>query len=319
MNHASLFSGAGGFDIASELMGWKNKLYCEIKPELRHVLNYYWPNARAYSDIKTADFTEWNGLIDVLTGGFPCQPYSLAGKRKGKYDERHLWPYMLSAIRSIRPRWVLGENVYGIVNWDGGLVFDEVCDDLEKEGYHVQTYIIPAAGVGAPHRRYRAFFVAYSGSVNCNLSVQQWRQDKKKSDDFDGKGKEGFVANSNGQRRNESKCNKSSKQFNKNGEKRGIDANPNSTRRQEQHIAKITSWERYRSRLFAGYWTNFPSESPVFGGNDGIPPELDGLTLAAWRRISLEAFGNAVVPQVILPFFKAIEAYEKINSNCSNQ
>lgn len=329
MNHASLFSGAGGFDIASEIMGWNNVFYCEIKDELRHVLNYYWPEARSYSDIKSSDFREWNGKIDVLTGGFPCQPYSLAGKRKGNEDERHLWPYMLNAIRSIRPRWVVGENVYGIVNWNAGMVFDDVCDDLEKEGYNVQAFIVPAAGVGAPHRRYRVFFIAYSGGIKSNISVQQRRQDKKKSVDFNWQSQNGFTTNteskrsyglsvgSNGsitnahsKRRRKSKCKGSSEQFDANDQTRGNVANTYSARRQEQHLAKITSWEKYCSRVSAGFWRNFPSESPVLGRGNGIPPQLDGLTVAAWRRISIEAFGNAVVPQVVLPFFKAIDAYE---------
>lgn len=161
MTHASLFSGIGGFDLAAEWAGWTNAFNCEIDPFCRKVLKYHFPNAEQYEDIRTTDFTVWKDRIDVLTGGFPCQPFSLAGKRRGTEDDRYLWPAMLDVIRTVRPRWVVGENVYGIVNWSEGLVFERVCADLEAAGYEVQPYIIPACGVGAPHRRDRCWFVAH--------------------------------------------------------------------------------------------------------------------------------------------------------------
>lgn len=161
MTHASLFSGIGGFDLAAEWAGWTNAFNCEIDPFCRTILKYHFPNAKQYEDIRTADFTIWKDRIDVLTGGFPCQPFSLAGKRQGTEDDRYLWPAMLDVIRTVRPRWVVGENVYGIVNWSEGLVFEQVCADLEAAGYEVQPYIIPACGVGAPHRRDRCWFVAH--------------------------------------------------------------------------------------------------------------------------------------------------------------
>ena len=144
MTHASLFSGIGGFDLAAEWAGWTNAFNCEIDSFCRKVLKYHFPEAEQYEDIKKSDFSKWRDRIDVLTGGFPCQPFSLAGKRKGTEDDRYLWPAMLGVIRTVRPRWVVGENVYGIVNWSEGVVFDTVCSDLEAEGYEVQPYIIPA-------------------------------------------------------------------------------------------------------------------------------------------------------------------------------
>lgn len=161
MTHASLFSGIGGFDLAAEWAGWTNSFNCEIDPFCRRILKYHFPNAEQYADIRTTDFTIWRGRIDVLTGGFPCQPFSLAGKRKGTEDERYLWPEMLRVIRTVRPRWIVGENVFGIVNWSEGVVFEQVCSDLEAAGYAVQPYIIPACGVGAPHRRDRCWFVGH--------------------------------------------------------------------------------------------------------------------------------------------------------------
>ena len=162
LRHGSLFSGIGGFDYASSLMGWENVFHCELNPFCRQVLKYHYPNSVSYEDITKTDFSIYRGRIDIITGGFPCQPYSLAGKRLGKDDERHLWPEMLRVIREVSPKWIVGENVFGIVNWSGGLVFEEVQADLEREGYEVQSYILPAAGVDAPHKRDRVWFVGYA-------------------------------------------------------------------------------------------------------------------------------------------------------------
>jgi len=174
MKLISLFSGIGGFELAAEWAGWQNVVSCEINPFGRQALNYYWPNAYHHDDIKTLTFEKidyeltqrfganWNADDIILTGGFPCQPYSAAGKRLGKEDERHLWPEMRRLIREVQPKWVVGENVLGLVNWSGGLVFEEVQADLESEGYEVQPYVLPAAGVNsAPHKRDRVWFVAF--------------------------------------------------------------------------------------------------------------------------------------------------------------
>jgi DNA (cytosine-5)-methyltransferase 1 len=160
MRHGSLFSGIGGFDLAAEWMGWENIFHCEWMPFPRQVLHYYFPKSISYEDITKTDFTIHRGSIDILTGGFPCQPYSSAGKRLGKDDERHLWPHMLRAIQEIEPTFVVGENVRGLTNWNGGVVFEEVCADLESCGYEVQPVLLPACSVGAPHRRDRIWFIA---------------------------------------------------------------------------------------------------------------------------------------------------------------
>jgi len=187
MVHASLFSGIGGPEVAAEMMGWENAFHCEINPFGRAVLEYWFPNSVSYEDITKTSFKEWRGRIDVLTGGFPCQPFSYAGKRGGREDDRYLWPEMLRAIDEIRPAWVVGENVAGITTMvEGGLLFDlggeaalfgegdglhrytlrqsftieRICRDLEHLGYSVQPLLVPACAVGAPHRRDRVFIVA---------------------------------------------------------------------------------------------------------------------------------------------------------------
>lgn len=184
MNHASLFSGIGGAEVAASMMGWQNLFHCEIQEFPRKVLDYWFPNSESYEDITKTDFTKWHGKVDVLTGGFPCQPFSLAGRRKGADDNRYLWPQMLRAIRQIHPTWVVGENVAGIKTMvescqvtqmgrtdhlfeenylyreESRFTLDKICADLEAEGYSVQPIVIPACAIGAPHRRDRVWIVA---------------------------------------------------------------------------------------------------------------------------------------------------------------
>ena len=188
MTHASVFSGIGGPEVAATMLGWENLFHCEINPFGRKVLDYWYPNSKSYEDITTTDFTEWRGRVDVLTGGFPCQPFSYAGRRRGAEDDRYLWPSMYRAIDEIQPTWVVAENVAGILTMvEQGEVskvagsaslfdaFDDlrgrfelretftlqrICSDLESHGYAVQPVLVPACAVGAPHRRDRVFIVA---------------------------------------------------------------------------------------------------------------------------------------------------------------
>lgn len=183
MRHGSLFSGIGGFDLASEWMGWENIFHCEWNPFGQKILKYYWPNAKSYEDITKTDFSIHRGKIDILTGGFPCQPYSSAGKRLGKEDNRHLWPEMLRAIQEIKPKYIVGENVLGIVNWNGGLVFDEIQVNLEDEGYETLPIILPACAVNAPHRRERTWFLAYpNNSTEKSSRKSCWFEGKRSKD-----------------------------------------------------------------------------------------------------------------------------------------
>ena len=174
MTHGSLFSGIGGFDLAAEWMGWQNIFHCEIGEFPRKILKHHFSNSICYEDIKKTDFTKHRGEIDIISGGFPCQPYSNAGKRRGKEDDRHLWPEMLRVIREVQPRFVVGENVSGLLTWNNGMVFHEIITDLENEGYETQAFLIPACATNAPHRRDRIWFVAYS--LNCGYSAGRGKE-----------------------------------------------------------------------------------------------------------------------------------------------
>jgi DNA (cytosine-5)-methyltransferase 1 len=186
MRHGSLFSGIGGFDLAAEWMGWENVFHCEWNEFGQKILKHYWPNAKSYSDIAKTDFSIHRGQIDILTGGFPCQPYSAAGKRKGKEDERHLWPQMLRAVREIQPCWIIGENVFGLVNWSRGMVLRDIKSDLESEGFEMfSPLIIPACAKGAAHRRDRVWIIAHSSKRRLerrhDSSAEKHRQAKDSS------------------------------------------------------------------------------------------------------------------------------------------
>ena len=353
--------------MASEWMGWENVFHCEWNEFGKKVLHHYWPNAESFDDITKTDFTKYANKIDILTGGFPCQPYSMAGKRQGKEDERHLWPQMLRAIREIKPKYIVGENVFGLLNWNGGMVFDEVHSDLELEGYEVQAVVIPAAAVNAPHGRDRVWFVATntqfkpkgsdggtndetegnirrgnesdvfgtlrgngiiantngSGSPIGKLGKSETKQQVQTRGDIDGFESLGVITDTNGNdgrsTNRKSGC-EESKTNGKGEQSVHIGISPTSNEGDVADTRSIRFQREGKSTELEGgrfsfnnpqnnktTWDNFPTQSPICGGDDGLPTELDGITFSKWRNESIKAYGNAIVPQVAYQIFKAIQ------------
>lgn len=315
MIHASLFSGIGGPEIAAAMMGWKNAFHCEINPFGRKILEYWFPESVSYEDITKTDFKEWRRKIDILTGGFPCQPFSCAGKRRGQNDARYLWPEMCRAIQEIRPTWVVGENVAGITTMvEGGILtevgeetalfqednivygyefeqpftIERICSDLEHIGYSVQPMLIPAAAVGAPHRRDRIFILGYIDRGNEELSRENKDVDKN-----------GITANA--QHRSSQKRGRLVEVLGTSDKKRKTNG--------FAHV-DVLSDEGLRGNE---RWRLFPMQPPLLGGMYGFPNKLDSLSISKgkWTIESLKAYGNAIVPQVMFRIFQAIDIANK--------
>lgn len=199
LTHLSLFSGIGGLDLAAEWAGMKTVGQCEWAEYPTKVLEKHWPDVPRWKDIQTLtgeSFYERTGLrtVDVISGGFPCQPFSVAGKQRGKADDRYLWPEMVRVIKELRPTWVVGENVAGIVR----MVLSDILSELEACGYRTRTFLVPACAVGARHRRYRVAIVGYAEHNGLSATeiergtekAGEWQQEgKKTASEFEGTGK----------------------------------------------------------------------------------------------------------------------------------
>ncbi len=164
MKVLDLFSGIGGFSLGLEAAGFETAAFCEYDQEAQKVLKKNWPEVPIFSDVRTLTKQELrdNEIQDIglICGGYPCQPFSVAGERRGAEDDRHLWPEMFRLIQELRPTWVIGENVAGHIN----MGLDEVLTDLEAEGYTARTFVIPACAVDAHHRRDRVWIIAHANS-----------------------------------------------------------------------------------------------------------------------------------------------------------
>ena len=167
LRHLDLFSGIGGFALGLESTGgFETVGFCDNEPFAQKVLKKHWPDVPCFGDVRNVGRdTDGLGAVDIITGGFPCQPYIVAGTQDPN-DNRQLWPEMFRIIKEIRPTYVIGENVRNLISIRDGMVFEQVCTDLEGEGYEVQTYVLPASSQNAPHLRYRCWIVAYSRCIN---------------------------------------------------------------------------------------------------------------------------------------------------------
>lgn len=291
MTHLSLFTGIGGLDLAAEWAGFETVGQCEWADYPTQVLERHWPDVPRWRDIRTLtgdDFYEKTGLrtVDVISGGFPCQPFSVAGKQKGKGDDRYLWPEMLRVIRELTPTWVIGENVPGIL----GIAAEEVLSDLESAGYRAAILNYEAAACGAWHRRDRVFFVANA----CSIGQQGNRADRERIGRTSAE--ERAIAGGG------ALCNTTVPGLQIRGKK------------QMGKPGKIKEPERSDRRTI----------EPGMGGMaDGIPHWLDGEPAGIPRIVKglphradrIKALGNAVVPQQAYPIFRAIRMIEEGTEN----
>ena len=303
-------------------MGWEHKFYCEIDEFCRKVLKFYYPNAKAYEDLRRTHFDEWRGKIDVLTAGFPCQPFSTAGKRKGTADDRYLWPEVLRAIDEIRPAWFVGENVVGITSMvlpgeevtvanctdlfgadyvqtkkTEFFLFERICQDIETIGYELQPFIIPACSVEAPHRRDRVWFIAYDSSGQYSEN----NRETGKLPGFQTCYKHFISKNENSEIGRVPPIADSSGKF---GFPGGMYASGC-----QMAGCNTRSSDAFN---FRNAWQNFPSVSPLCERSDGLSYELSSITFSKWRQEAIKALGNSVVPQVVFQIFQAIEKADSL-------
>jgi DNA (cytosine-5)-methyltransferase 1 len=317
MTHASLFSGIGGFDLAAEQAGILNVFQVEIDDFCQKVLTKNFPNVEKHKDIKQFDASKYSGSVDIISGGFPCQPFSVAGQQKGTSDNRFLWREMLNCIQVIKPRYVVAENVYGIVNIENGVVFEQVHTDLEAIGYTVQTFIIPAVSVDAPHKRDRVWFVAYNNSNRCsNEEYQQifvYNKDWNNSTQKQERGIEQYGIGGN-----------TNPNIIGTGQIWGDEQEQYSPFRQcSRHNIKDFAYNKsnrnkgresaFSKQHFERTWVQVASA--FCRVDDGLPGRLDRCgrrRLNANRNNRIKALGNAIVPQIAYKIFKAILEYENI-------
>lgn len=277
LTHFSLFTGIGGIDLAAEWAGFETVGQCEWADFPTKVLEKHWPDVPRWRDVRdvTVESVRSAGIgrVDLISGGYPCQPFSLAGKREGQEDERHLWPEMFRIIQELRPSWICCENVVGHLT----LGLDDVLFDLESEGYTAQSFIIPACAVDAPHQRDRIFVVAYTDSERrkeSDVSAQSIQQ---------GFGNWGIDAPNVADARLQPD-EKTRASF--------------GTERAKRNPRNDVGWSRWAPE--PGISRAVP-ESALGGVVDGVSDGLDGLA----------ALGNAVVPQQVYPILRAIADIEK--------
>ena len=301
LTHLSLFSGIGGLDLAAEMAGFRTVGQCEWADYPTKVLEKHWPDVPRWRDIRTLterSFYEKTGMriVDVISGGFPCQPFSVAGKRRGKEDDRYLWPEMLRVISELRPAWVVGENVAGIVN----MALDQVYADLENEGYAVQAFVIPACAVDAPHRRDRVCILGW-GQSESNLFYTNAKGAKYKDigKSKKGKQKQPWISRLH---TNVSDTKSTELQGRRETTREWRAKSGCSSRRSAQPglggVADGISRWMDRGMSAPGYW--MPE------------PDIPRITSKKEHRADrLKCLGNAVVPQQFYPVFKAIADIER--------
>jgi DNA (cytosine-5)-methyltransferase 1 len=270
-----LFSGIGGFSLALDRCGMQTVAFCEADLFCTKILNKHWPDVPVYPDIRKLNGKEI-GTVDLVCGGFPCQPWSGAGKGKGHTDDRDLWPEMLRVVREVKPRWVLAENVQGFVNKEMGL--RRTVSDLEGEDYEVRVFTIPACGVKAPHQRYRVWIVAHSAGIGLQGSC--------------------LTGNSHGSSRKDGGTHQSAGTVSTDGEwpvaySNRVDAQGIKQELNASEVGEVQGEGSSGLCNGEGHWDIEPNVGRVA---HGVPKRVD----------RLKSLGNAVVPQIVEIIGRAI-------------
>ena len=301
----------GGFDLAAEWMGWENVFQVEWDSYCQKVLTKNFPNVKRYGDIKEFDGTKYRGFIDIISGGFPCQPFSNAGKRKGTEDDRYLWPEMLRIIGEAKPPFIVGENVAGLISMENGKTLKRIFTDLENEGYQTESFIIPACAVGAWHRRDRIWIVAYNNSVRCDNGKYSLEKGSKGRCEslHRNEGLDKTISDSQGKRINGiNRDNRITETENGEWTNESISNSKDATNGHDKYREKYIRGNqlgneieertlRRSYKINGRQWEVEPSVGRVADGVSGRVDRLKGL-------------GNSIVPQVAYQIFKAIEEYE---------
>ncbi len=281
MTHLSLFTGIGGIDLAAEWAGFETVAMVERDKFCQQVLAKRFPNVPIYDDVTTFDGYKYEKEIDLLSAGFPCQPHSLAGKRKASGDERDLWGEVVRILGETKPRFFLGENVPGLLTSESGRFFGKILNDLESLGYCVGWATYGAKGIGAVHRRNRVFIIAYSSSeprLQANTTIISKRGERDSWDNVNRSYWKRDATNSNGTRCEEQWGNISN------------ESEHNPIKHGAYKSIKTGDWRQW------GINPTVRLESRVCGSNDGVPNRVD----------RLKALGNAVVPQQVYPILVEI-------------
>ena len=284
--HLSTFSGIGGLDLAAERAGFCTVGQCEWADYPTKILEKHWPTIPRWRDIRTLtgeSFYERTGMrtVDIISGGFPCQPFSNAGKRRGAEDDRYLWPELLRVIQEIRPAWFVGENVAGIVT----MALDTVLSDLENIGYTAQPFIIPACAVDAPHRRDRCAIVAYAdsgGRIHGGPEIKPAEAGEYAQCNAIKRGKDVSDTESDGLQRERAA-------------------------REQERRTRLEKG-KFERRCHVRDGERWPVEPGVGRVANGIPNRVD----------RIKCLGNAVVPAQFYPIFKTIADIERLERGTSN-
>ena len=295
MRLLDLFSGIGGFSYAAEKLvgGYETVAFCEQDHFCQQVLRKHWPNVPIYDDVRTIDATRL-GNIDIVAGGFPCQAVSQAGLQKATEDDRWLWDEMLRIIQDCKPRWVIGENVVGLININEGVLFEQVQTDLENEGYSVQSVVIPACAKNAPHRRDRVWIIA-------NTKRMGWTERAKIRETSE---REGWADNSSDSSSTVTETEDVSNTISQRGCSR------ETWREDAKDVRERSTNEKHRrgnSERRMGYMANGLSEA-LSGHFSEEPKDIPRVAPNQKDRTKkLKALGNSIVPQVAAELFYAIK------------